>query len=137
MNLTVFAGILLAVSMVTARFEIANLVEKKMNKRMKQYQPVAVEKKVQTTGGNLPPQVAVAVNAPKQGGKQAAGEADEPEVEKKMNKRMKQYQPIAVEKKIPTTGGNLPPQVAVEKKVPKQGGKQAAGEADEPEVEKK
>jgi len=89
MNLTVFAGILVAVTMVTARFEIANLVEKKMNKRMKQYQPIAVEKKIPTTGGNLPPQVAVEKKVPKQGGKQAAGEADEPEVEKKMNKRMK------------------------------------------------
>jgi|ERR1712203_754906 len=92
MNLTVFAGILLAVTMVTAQFEIADLVEKKMNKRMKQQQPLAVERKVPTTGGNLPPQpLAVERKVPTTGGKtmQAAGEADEPEVEKKMNKRMK------------------------------------------------
>merc|ERR1712087_610466 len=130
MNLTVFAGILLAVTMVTAQFEIADLVEKKMNKRMKQQQPLAVERKVPTTGGNLP--LAVERKVPTTGGKtmQAAGEADDPEVEKKMNKRMKQQQPLAVERKVPTTGGNLPPQpLAVERKVPTTGGKtmQAAG----------
>merc|ERR1719233_1764651 len=110
---------------------------------MKQQQPLAVERKVPTTGGNLPPQpLAVERKVPTTGGKtmQAAGEADEPEVEKKMNKRMKQQQPLAVETKVPTTGGNLPPQpLAVERKVPTTGGKtmQAAGQADEPEVEKK
>ena len=36
-----------------------------------------------------------------------------------MNKRMKQQQPLAVERKVPTTGGKT---------------MQAAGEADEPEV---
>ena len=47
MNLTVFAGILLAVTMVTAKR--ANLVEKKMNKRMKE-EAVRVEATGKTGG---------------------------------------------------------------------------------------
>jgi len=81
MNLTVFAGILLAVTMVTAKR--ANLVEKKMNKRMKLDAVLIPD---QPTGGLVEKK------------KQAAAEADEREVEKEMNKRMKLENPECTRK---------------------------------------
>jgi len=93
MNLTVFAGILLAVTMVTAKR--ANLVEKKMNKRMKLDAVLIPD---QPTGGLVEKK------------KQAAAEADERVValreaarpaslvEKEMNKRMKLENPECTRK---------------------------------------